>query len=333
MTNGMHEGQIDAADDDSTFADDDSGYWGAEASTRSVSSSIYDYEKAHGRTYHAFHGGKYQLPNDVDEQDRIEVKYHAIRLALNGTLFFAPIEPRTILDVGTGTGLWCVDVADAHPRATVVGTDLSPIQPSYIPPNLTFEIADADEDWEFTQNFDLLHCRIMNDFSLRSWPHYFEQAFEYLSPGGWVECQEFDYHRKSDDNTISPDSRLKFWEDEWTRGVQKIGLQGTCDPELVMQQMRDAGFINVNVQHFKMPIGPWPREPKLKQAGMFGLVNLLDGLQGLSVKIFTELLGYTREELEMLLLEARQDVLQKSVHSYYPVYVILGQRPAPPIPV
>ena len=169
----------------------------------------------------------------------------------------------------------------------------------------------------------------MNDFTLKSWPHYFEQAFDHLSPGGWVECQEFDYHRKSDDNTISPNSRLKFWEEEWTRGVEKIGLKGTCDPELVMRQMREAGLVNVETKYFKMPIGPWPKDTQLRQAGLFGLVNLLDGLQGLSLKIFTDLLGYSVDELEVLLMECRKDVRSRSVHSYYPVYVILGQKPIP----
>jgi ubiquinone/menaquinone biosynthesis C-methylase UbiE len=99
-----------------------------------------DLSPAHGRTYHAYHQGKYQLPNDSYEQARIEVKYHAIRLALDNTLFFAPLKPYSILDVGTGTGLWAVDAADAHPQASVIGTDLSPIMSEMVPPNLEFEI-------------------------------------------------------------------------------------------------------------------------------------------------------------------------------------------------
>lgn len=306
----------------------DSGFWEVDSSTHSVASSIFDYEEAHGRTYHAYHQGAYLLPNDAREIDRIEVKYHAIRLALQNVLFFAPLpEPRAILDVGTGTGTWCLDVADAYPSAIVTGIDLSPIQPNYVPPNCMFEIADADDDWTFHKRFDLIHTRIMNDFTLKSWPRFFVQAFENLAPGGWMECQEFDYHRRSDDNTIRPGSRLAFWEKEWTRGMNLIGLRGLCDPELVMSQMRDAGFVRVQSRMFKMPIGPWPKDPKMKQAGEFGLVNLLDGIHGLSVKIFTKLLGYTIEELEVLLMECRQDVMRKKVHSYYPVYVILGQKP------
>lgn len=37
---------------------------------------------------------------------------------------------KRVLDVGTGTGIWAIDFGDEHPDATVIGVDLSPIQPS-----------------------------------------------------------------------------------------------------------------------------------------------------------------------------------------------------------
>ncbi|KAJ9617191.1 hypothetical protein H2200_000912 [Cladophialophora chaetospira] len=315
-------------DNDSTIDESDSGYWAQEESTRSVTASIYDYERLHNRTYHAFHSGKYFMPNDESEQDRLDIMYHAFRLTLRDRLFLAPIEnPTAILDIGTGTGIWAMDAAEAHQDATVVGTDLSPIQPSYVPSNLTFEIADADEEWHFRDKFDLIHTRIMMDTSLRSWPHFFEEAFRALNPGGWVECQEMDYNRTSDDNTIPTDSRLRFWEREWTRGMEMIGLGGYCRPDLVMEQMRNAGFINVICRRLKVPIGPWPRDPVLRQAGMFGLVNLLDGIHGISLKIFTGLLDYSLDDLETLLSACRREIRDRAVHSYWPVYVDQHQPP------
>ena len=307
-------------DADSTFADSESGFWSLASSTQSVRSSVYDYEKLQGRTYHAFHAGKYHFPNDEDELDRMDIFYHALRLTYRNQLFFAPVtSPQAILDVGTGTGIWAMDAADAHPEAVVIGIDLSPTQPNYAPPNLYYEIADADEEWTFSRQFDLIHTRAMNDHSLKSWPQFLRRAFCALKPGGWVECQEFDYRSQSDDNTLPADGKLKVWEAEWTRGIRTVGMNGFCEPGLLVSQMREAGFVNVARLDFKLPIGPWPKDKELRKAGLFGMVNLLDGMHGLSAKLFTGALGYGSEELEILLMHCREQVRNRKIHGYMPV--------------
>ena len=182
-----------AAQDDAS-SEGDSGYGDETAlSTASLQSSIFDYEEEHGRSYHAFRRGKYVMPNDEREQERMDMHYHSLRLALNNRHWIAPIEePKNILDVGTGTGIWAMDVADDNPSTQITGIDLSPIQPTAVPPNLQFLIMDADEPWDgYEERFDFIHTRLMNGFSIKSWPFFYQQAFASLEPGGWVENQEF----------------------------------------------------------------------------------------------------------------------------------------------
>jgi methylase of polypeptide subunit release factors len=53
-------------------------------------------------------------------------------LMLKGRLHITPLEnPQRILDIGTGTGIWALDMADQYPEAEVIGVDLSPIQPGW----------------------------------------------------------------------------------------------------------------------------------------------------------------------------------------------------------
>lgn len=78
--------------------------------------------------------------------------HHELMLHLfDGSLHAAPVgkNPQRILDVGTGTGIWAIDMADQHPSAEITGTDLSPIQPSWIPPNCRFEVDDMELPWTF----------------------------------------------------------------------------------------------------------------------------------------------------------------------------------------
>ena len=52
-------------------------------------------------------------------------------MTLNNKLSLAPLkkEPQHVLDLATGTGVWAMEFALEHPTTTVIGNDLSPIQP------------------------------------------------------------------------------------------------------------------------------------------------------------------------------------------------------------
>ena len=80
---------------------------------------------------------KNPMPTDEVEQDRLDLQHEMLLSLLGNKLYLAPIaaNPQKILDVGTGTGIWAIDMADRFPSAEVIGTDLSPIQPTWVPPN------------------------------------------------------------------------------------------------------------------------------------------------------------------------------------------------------
>lgn len=210
-------------------------------------------------------------------------------------------------------------MADDHPHSQVIGVDLSPIQPTAVPPNLEFQIMDADETWTFNQQFDFVHSRLMNGFSIRSWSHFYAEAYKCMKPGGWVENQEFDLQFQADDGSLAEDSAINRWQNLWEQGIQNFGLTSRCYPEKMKQQMEDAGFINVTIRPYKFPMGPWPKDKRLRQSGIFLLVGMFEGLQGLSVRTFTHGLGWSVPEMEALLMEVRNEFKSKRIHSYLPV--------------
>lgn len=67
----------------------------------------------HGRTYHKYKQGKYVLPNDVEEQNRLDMQHQMALRLLEGKLHLAPIEKnlQNALDIGTGTGIWAIEFA------------------------------------------------------------------------------------------------------------------------------------------------------------------------------------------------------------------------------
>lgn len=49
--------------------------------------------------------------------------------------------------------------------------------------------------------------------------------------------------------------------------------------------------------------------------------NYCGGLSGLSMALFTRVLGMSPEELELFLVDVRKDMKDTKIHAYWPVYV------------
>jgi ubiquinone/menaquinone biosynthesis C-methylase UbiE len=120
--------------------------------------------------------------------------HHLFGILLGGRLHLAPLDnPQRILDIGTGTGIWALDIAAEFPSAEVIGTDLSPIQPLWVLPNVQFIVEDAESEWVYAENsFDYIHSRCMMG-SIKDWDKLLEQAFFCLRPGGYIESAEFPF--------------------------------------------------------------------------------------------------------------------------------------------
>lgn len=140
------------------------------------------------------------------------VRHEVYKIILDGELHEAPINenpqvspsPRAIsnshsnhLPEGSRLGMWnwnmgnvsvpkdvevasltiCSEFADANPSADVIGVDLSPIQPKFVPPNCRFEVDDITQEWTYPDNhFDFIHVRAMIG-SIPDWTGLYKKAY------------------------------------------------------------------------------------------------------------------------------------------------------------
>jgi SAM-dependent methyltransferase len=245
----------------------------------------------------------YHFPNDPTEVDRLDFQYEILKYVFMDRNYFAPLSnPKTILDIGTGTGQWAIEMGDEFPDAEVQGTDLSPIQPSSVPQNVRFFIDDAsDDDWVLPPAyFDFIHTRMLVG-SFTDFRDIIRKTFYHLKPGGYMECQEIMPAPHCDDGTMPPDWPFL----EWVKYSDEAAMESDKPLRIgnKLKRWYEAnGFVDVHEKIFKLPMNPWPKDKHLKTLGSMSEENWLSGLQGFTMAPFSRILNWNKTEIEVSLL-------------------------------
>ncbi|KAL8788500.1 MAG: hypothetical protein Q9195_007277 [Heterodermia aff. obscurata] len=230
-----------------------------------------------------------------------------LKICLGDKLYLAPIgdEKGRVLDIGCGTGIWAIEFADQHPSAEVIGTDLSPTQPTWVPPNIKFEIDDCEAPWTWPKPFTFIHTRYMAA-AIASWPRLVSNVFTALAPGAWAEFQDFDLRYYSEDGSLRDELPVS----KWARTLLQASRDFGRDPEPgvgLEGWMRGAGFEGVVARRFRLPIGPWARDGVLVE----------EGLEGFTLRLFTQVLKWDPEEVQVLLANVRKNLRDPKLHVQY----------------
>ncbi|KAK4463079.1 S-adenosyl-L-methionine-dependent methyltransferase [Cladorrhinum samala] len=315
--------QSDHDEFDDPYSDDAS-------STASVSASILEYRTINGRTYHSNQGNaEYWGANDEPQNEALDIIHHVLTLLLDGKLHRAPIDSdiQKVLDVGTGTGLWAIDFGDTYPNAEVIGTDLSPIQPSWVPPNVSFQIDDCTQRWTFRPNtFDFIHIRWLFG-SIVDWDELYREAFAALKPGGWIESHEASTQFRSDDGTVSEQTAMAQFGKFFAEGGEKLGRSMTIVEDGVQRRgIEAAGFENIHEENFKSPLGSWPADPKMKEMGKYQHLATANDLTG-TLLYMGNLMGWQPEEIQIYAAKLRNEFKNPKIHGYYMQKIVWAQKP------
>jgi len=282
-----------------------------------------------GRTYHRFKEGKYYLPNDDAELERLDLQHHLYKLTFHGKLSLAPLEQlknglHNVMDIATGTGIWAIEFANEHPSTSVLGTDLSPVQPEFVPPNCRFEIDDAEDEWLYKHKFDYIHGRTLVT-CFQDHRNVIKSAFENLNPGGYLEFQDLNLPITSIDNSMDG-TALQHWILLCVEAARKLGSDWTRVPKY-KDYFAEAGFVDVVEHRYSWPTNSWARGQHNKQLSVWYNQDCIDGIQAFSLAVLTRGLGMSSQEVEMMLVDVRKDIMNRNIHAYLPVYVVIGRKP------
>ncbi|EEU41534.1 uncharacterized protein NECHADRAFT_6315, partial [Fusarium vanettenii 77-13-4] len=272
-------------------------------STASLTSSFFVFVREEGHTYDHMASREYMLPNDDSWTYAEEVFHFVLHGILGGKPLLGSVEnfEGRVLDVGTGIGWWAIDMADGNPRADVIGIDLSPIQPVYVPVNCRFIIDD------FTTSYNLvfacsdyypnvIHCRNMA-MAIYDWTRFIPWIKRELEPGGLAEFQELLWCPCiQDDGIIKPyTGPLAEFFQTLAQAFGAVGISLDA-PRYLRTGLELSDFQDVSQQDFLIPLGKWSNDPKLKDMGALFYFFLLVAIEPLSSRVLRRGLNYSPSE-------------------------------------
>ncbi|KAI1647030.1 S-adenosyl-L-methionine-dependent methyltransferase [Daldinia loculata] len=311
--------------------DDDSAFEDAASSTASLTASILEYRTVHGRTYHSERGNALSWgPNDAIHDESMDIFHHIATIMLDGKILAAPLsdDVQKVLDVGCGTGIWAIDFADQYPNAEVIGVDVSPQQPQWIPPNLRFEVDDVTQPWTYEpDSFDYIHIRWLVG-AIPDWYALFREAYQALKPGGYLESQESSCMITSDDGTVKDGSPLDQWSKVFSEAGKKTGRTfNVIEDDLQRKAMEAAGFEITYETDIKTALSGWPRDEKLRQIGLYTGLAVGQDIEGFLTFLWTMVMGWTPAEIQVYAAHLRRDMRSPNIHAYYPTRIMVGRKP------
>lgn len=254
----------------------------------------------------------YVLPKDKAEGDRLDLQHYLVRHVAEGN-YRAPIrQPRAILDVATGTGIWAREMAVEFPQARVIGFDIdrTPLERSlevlgpggHFPANFSFQTADALKPFPFEEGeFDVVHARFISPFvPIDRWPQVVGEMVRVLRMRGIIEIAEL----------VAPPSSASSAYSALAAAGSKLMegrnlYRGVGDE--VTTYLQHAGIQRIQQRKFTIGTG---RQSQRQQRMLAS--DLLAALA--HSKVFTVKAGLMPEvQYDRLLEQARQEIAQVGI--------------------
>ncbi len=218
----------------------------------------------------------YLLPKDAQEDRRLNFQ-HSVLYRTISNHYLAPISPdtKTILDVGTGTGIWPMEISAIFPQAHIIGVDVAfSSLPPTLPETCIFVQANILQGLPFPdQQFDYTHQRLLvAAIPAARWPTTVRELVRVTRSGGWIELLEIG---DTIQNAGPATKRLLTW----MTGISKqFGFEMGVLHHLG-DLLTEAGCQTVEAQDIPVPLGDWAGGP-----GQMMKIDVLHGYTALKGK-------------------------------------------------
>jgi SAM-dependent methyltransferase len=248
-----------------------------------------------------------------------------------------------VLDAGTGTGVWMIELASHFPTASFLGIDLDNrlfLSRPAVPPNVRVEKVnvvtelqakidgEGGEEAPWKDRFDLVHQRLMLAALTRAqWRETLRKYYDVLKPGGWIQCGEMDMIGHGE-----PGSAIRQGWDLGRALGQRVGIAFDIVTELA-EVMKGAGFEDVHESRGRLYVADTFKEAPTagrsdEERESLSVASLaLRAVVAVSVKA-KELGIVPAAEYDELIARVRQEYAEAPPDLYAGHRIVWGRKPA-----
>lgn len=282
-----------------------------------------------GRIYQGQKIESYMLPCDETEQDRLDFFHAVFKVALRSTqlLHVRPKSNGRFLDLGCGTGIWAIELANAYPDAYVLGLDISAIQPESIPLNCVFKAPfDYELPWLIGEGqWDIIHMR-MGCGSVMDWPNLYGRIFNHLRCGAWFEQLEIDFEPRCNSRSLEG-TWLHFWYQSLKAATKRSKREITHSPEQTVHWLQEAGFSDISHEEVVLPLNPWKQPIHDREVARWYSKAFTESIEPLCMAPCSRVHGWTKEEIQATVAATMEEALDVDMDAFHTIHIYKAQKP------
>ncbi|KID89805.1 LaeA protein [Metarhizium guizhouense ARSEF 977] len=243
-----------------------------------------DYFIRYGRYYASWRPEKYLFPIDREEINRLDMIHKLFLVVQQDDLYLAPLaenRPLRIMDLGTGSGIWAIHVAESRTgrQSEIMTVDLHRFQPQY---------------HLLPESGYLEHVEIE-----------------------WVpRWDENDVDEKGEGMPDSP-SALEEWSNLYMTGLETLGRNGRIDGAAIRQTIEDVGFTDVEEKTIRLYMSPWMPQSYRQEGARWLNMCFTRGVEGMSLWPMIIGLGMREDEVRGICERAIYESLEMRLRTYF----------------
>lgn len=227
-----------------------------------------------------------------------------------------------ILDVGSGTGRWAIEMAEALPNVQVYGLDLSPPQDasarsrkhSHSPANYHFQPGNVLKRLPFLDDcFDFVHQRfLLASIPPAQWYAVVRELVRVTRPGGWIELIE------GGTMLLNQGPATRQWVSWWETLAARSGLDLSRSNHLgeLLQQVD----LSCRSSIVDLPLGAWG-----KQAGLLLQRHMLMVYDDVAMQ--AQHSGIAPDQLQAVRAQLPEE--WQTMHSQARFFIVLAEKKRP----